>query len=153
MLVTQKKQYALRAVFELARCGQDGPLKTAQIAEAQGIPVRFLEIIMNHLGRAGLVSAKRGIHGGYALNQSPAEITVADIFRALEGDDEGAACVSCLSQCNCPFFGECAFIPLWSEVQTAIDTIYARTTIQLLLDQAQKRLSASGPHPGVAAGS
>ena len=143
MLVTQKKQYALRAVFELARHGHAGPLKTAQIAEAQGIPVRFLEIIMNHLGRAGMVSSKRGIHGGYALATSPAEITVADIFKALEGDEESVACISCLSQCNCPFFGECAFIPLWSEVQSAIDTIYARTTIQVLLDQAQRRQRAA----------
>ena len=145
MLVTQKKQYALRAIFELARNGQAGPLKTAQIAEAQAIPVRFLEIIMNHLGRAGLVTSKRGIHGGYALNQTPAEITVADIFRALEGDEESVACVSCLSQCDCPFYGECAFIPLWSEVQTAIDTIYSRTTVQVLLDQAQKRITAASP--------
>jgi Rrf2 family protein len=153
MLVTQKKQYALRAVYELARHGQEGPLKTAQIAEAQAIPVRFLEIIMNHLGRAGLVSSKRGFNGGYALNRSPAEITVTDIFRALEGDEEPAACVSCLSQCNCPFYGECAFIPLWTEVQTAIDTIYTRTTIQMLLDQAQLQPLSDRPACGEAAGS
>jgi Rrf2 family protein len=154
MLVTQKKQYALRAVYELARSGQEGPLKTAQIAEAQAIPVRFLEIIMNHLVRAGLVTSKRGFYGGYVLNQTPEQISVADIFRALEGDEESTTCVSCLSQCNCPFYGECAFIPLWMEVQTSIDTIYARTTIQMLLDQAPDRpISDPPPDSGEAAGS
>ena len=54
MQITQKKQYALRAVFELAKNENDHPLKTAEIAEAQAIPVRFLEIILNHLKRTAL---------------------------------------------------------------------------------------------------
>lgn len=138
MQVTQKKQYALRAIFELARHGKNGPLKTARIAEAQAIPVRFLEIILNHLKHAGLISAKRGFYGGYKLKRAPGDISVGDIFRALEGDNEPAACVSCLYQCDCPFYGECAFIPLWTEVQASLDAIYNRTTIQDLLDNQDK---------------
>ena len=134
MQITQKKQYALRAMFELARHEKAEPLKTAQIAEAQAIPVRFLEIILNHLKHAGLISAKRGMYGGYKLRRAPKDISVGDIFRALDGDSDPTACVSCLHQCNCPFYGECAFIPLWTEIQTCLDTIYNRTTIQKLLD-------------------
>ena len=141
MLVTQKKQYALRAIFELAGKEDGGPLKTAQIAQAQAIPIRFLEIILNHLKRAGLVKAKRGFYGGYRLSRKPEEITVGDIFRALDGeDDTTTACVSCISQCDCPFFGDCAFIPLWTEIQSAIDGIYERTTVRMLLDNHAKQV-------------
>jgi Rrf2 family protein len=147
MQITQKKQYALRAVFELAKNGNDHPLKTAEIAEAQAIPVRFLEIILNHLKRAGLVSARRGIYGGYKLKRAAKDISVGDIFRALEGESEETACVSCLYQCNCPFYGECAFIPLWAEVQSSLDAIFNRTTIQNLLDNQCKSTMPTKHYP------
>jgi Rrf2 family protein len=134
MLITQKKQYALRAVFELARQNNRGPLKTAEIAEAQAIPLRFLEIILNRLKHADLLLAKRGYHGGFQLKRHHNEITVNDIFKDLEAPEEKAACVSCISQNNCRLYGECAFMPLWEEMQTAIDEIFSTTTIQKLLD-------------------
>ncbi len=137
MLITQKKQYALRAIFELARNQDEVHLKTAQIAEAQAIPVRFLEIILNHLKHAGLVSAKRGAHGGYRLKQHAHEITVGQIFNAMESGKKASACVSCIAHNDCPLYGDgdCAFMPLWMEVQDAIDLIYNRTTVQNLLDK------------------
>lgn len=134
MLVTQKMQYALRAIFELAKHYDQGPIKTAQIAEAQSIPARFLEVILNHLKKADMVIAKRGFYGGYQLRRPPADITVEDIFQGLESAEEPFSCVSCASQCNCPFYGQCAFMPLWDELQSAIEAVYRRTSIQNLLD-------------------
>ena len=135
MLITQKKQYALRAIYELAKRKDDGPLKTAEIAQAQAIPLRFLETILNRLKHADLVVAKRGYHGGFRLNRAPHEITVDDIFKALETPMKRAACVSCISESNCPLYGSCSFLPFWEEMQDAIDTICRRTTIQNLLDE------------------
>ena len=66
MLVSQKSQYALRAIFELAKEYGKGP-KIAHIAEAQAIPVRFLEVILVHLKRGGFVDSQRGKEGGYFL--------------------------------------------------------------------------------------
>jgi Rrf2 family protein len=137
MLITQKKQYALRAIYELAKKRGTDTLKTAEIAEAQAIPLRFLEIILNRLKHANLVIAKRGYHGGFQLKRPASEITVDDIFKALEAPKEMTACVSCISQNNCPLYGECAFMPLWEEMQSAIDKIFRRTTIQKLLDNAR----------------
>jgi Rrf2 family protein len=134
MLITQKKQYALRAIFELAKNRKTGPMKTAQIAEAQAIPQRFLEIILNRLKHAGLVSAKRGYRGGFQLKRPPREITVEDVFKSMEDIDEATVCVSCISKTDCPFYGACAFLPIWKEMQKAIDQICTTTTIQLLLD-------------------
>jgi Rrf2 family protein len=135
MLINQKKQYALRAVYELAR-HQDGlPLKSAEIAQSQAIPQRFLEIILNQLKHAGIVSAKRGYTGGFRLKRPAREITVREIFQALdETCSPATACVSCILNGDCPFFGSCAFMPLWAQLQTAIDQICRSTTIQKLLD-------------------
>lgn len=134
MLITQKKQYAVRAVYELAKRKGQGPIKAAQISQAQAIPQRFLEIILNRLKHAGLVAAKRGYYGGFQLKRAPSEITVEDIFTALDDADETTICVSCISNADCPFYGACAFLAVWNEMQSAIDNICRRTTIQKLLD-------------------
>ena len=135
MLITQKKQYALRAIYELAKHQGEAPLKSAEIAESQAIPQRFLEIILNRLKHAGIVKAKRGYTGGFHLQRPANEITVGEIFQALdESSNDATACVSCILENDCPFYGACAFMPLWSELQAAIDQICTHTTIQKLVD-------------------
>jgi len=139
MLVTQKKQYALRAIFELARKEGDEPVKTSTIAEAQAIPLRFLEVIMGQLKRAGLVESKRGFFGGYTLTRTPDRIFVGDIFRMLDQEDNAQVCVDCASKGNCPFLGDCVFMELWDRAQHAMDSVYDQTSIQTLLDRQAER--------------
>lgn len=135
MLITQKKQYALRAVYELAKHQGQAPLKSAQIAQSQAIPQRFLEIILNRLKHAGIVAAKRGYTGGFQLKRPADEISVREIFQALdESCGEATACVSCILENDCPFYGACAFMPLWSQLQAAIDQICTNTTVQKLVE-------------------
>lgn len=143
MLVTQKKQYALRAIFELAKHRGEEPLKNSMIAEAQAIPLRFLEVIMGQLKRAGLVDSKRGFSGGYTLTQSPNQIRVGEIFRALDREDNTQVCMACASKGNCPFLGECVFMKLWDQAQRAMDTVYDQTTVQTLIDQEKKKTATN----------
>ena len=82
--VTAKADYAVRAVLELATV-DEGLVKGERIAQAQGIPLKFLENILSDLRHAGLVRSQRGADGGYWLNRPAAEITVADVIRAVEG--------------------------------------------------------------------
>lgn len=138
MLITQKKQYALRAIFELAKLQGEEPVKTSMIAEAQAIPLRFLEVIMGKMKRAGLVESKRGFFGGYTLVYPPEQIRVGDIFRALDKVDKADVCMSCASKGNCPFLGACVFMSLWNQAQLAVDSVYDQTTIQALIDQENK---------------
>jgi Rrf2 family protein len=84
MRVSAKVDYALRAGAELAGAG-DGPVKGEQIAQSQGIPVKFLENILLDLRHAGLVHSQRGAEGGYWLARAPEEISLADVIRAVEG--------------------------------------------------------------------
>jgi Rrf2 family protein len=135
MLVTQKKQYALRAIFELAKQPGKTPVKAFEIAEAQAIPLRFLEVIMGQLKRAGIVNSKRGYAGGYTLTRPADRIYVGDIFRVLDQVDNAEACMACASKGNCPFLGDCVFMELWNRAQQAMDTVYDRTTIQALIDK------------------
>jgi Rrf2 family protein len=82
--VSAKADYAVRAAIELAAAG-DGPVKGERIADAQGIPLKFLENILVELKHAGLVRSQRGAEGGYWLARPPAEITLAEIIRTVEG--------------------------------------------------------------------
>jgi Rrf2 family protein len=84
MRVSAKADYAIRAAVELAAAGE-GPLKGERIAQAQAIPVKFLENIMVDLRHAGLVRSQRGAEGGYWLARPADEITLADVIRAVDG--------------------------------------------------------------------
>ena len=84
MRVSAKVDYALRAVIELAAAG-DGPVKGERIAQAQEIPLKFLENILGDLRQAGIVRSQRGAEGGYWLARPADEISVADVVRTVEG--------------------------------------------------------------------
>ena len=136
MLVPSKKsQYALRAIFELAKRHTQGPTKISQIAEAQAIPVRFLEVILNQLKASGLVQSKRGFYGGYFLVRSPRDISIGDILRFMQRSTEPAECLACVSQKGCPFDNNCAFSGLWRCVKDAVFQIYDRTSMQDLIGE------------------
>jgi Rrf2 family protein len=83
--ITAKADYAVRAAVELAASPDGAPVKGEKLAEAQDIPLQFLEHILLDLKHHELVKAKRGMHGGYWLARGPEEITVADVIRAVEG--------------------------------------------------------------------
>ena len=134
MLITKKNQYAIRAIFELARQKGKGPIKISNIAKAQNIPVRFLEVILGQLKSSGFVKSKRGFYGGYGLIPPPEEITVGKIMRFMQRDTEATECFGLVSENNCPFIGNCSFYPMWSKVTDAIFKVYDETTIQDLLD-------------------
>jgi Rrf2 family protein len=82
--VSAKADYAIRALVELAAAG-DGPVKAERIAQAQEIPLKFLENIMADLRQAGLVRSQRGTEGGYWLARPAAEVNLAQVIRAVEG--------------------------------------------------------------------
>ena len=84
MRVSAKVDYALRAVLELA-AAPPGFVKAERLAAAQEIPLKFLENILLELRRAEIVASQRGAEGGYRLAKPAAEVSVADVIRAVEG--------------------------------------------------------------------
>ena len=77
--------YAVRAAVELAAAPDDSPVKGDRIADAQKVPLKFLENILAELRRAGIVGSQRGAEGGYWLAKKPESVSIADIIRAVEG--------------------------------------------------------------------
>ena len=84
MRVSAKADYALRAAIELAAAG-DGPVKGERIAQAQEIPLKFLENILLELRHAGIVRSQRGVEGGYWLARPAEQVSLAEVIRAVEG--------------------------------------------------------------------
>jgi Rrf2 family protein len=138
MLVPPKKnQYALRAIFELAKHMDQGPVKISEIATAQSIPLRFLEVILNQLKASGIVDSKRGFYGGYFLVKPPNQVSVGDVLRFLSRDLSPSDCIACVSKTSCPFDGRCAFSSMWIRVKQAAFNIYDETSFQDLIDREQ----------------
>ena len=85
MRVSAKADYALRACIQLAAAEGEGHVKGERVAQAQEVPLKFLENILGDLRHAGLVRSQRGAEGGYWLARPADEITLAEIIRAVEG--------------------------------------------------------------------
>ena len=83
--VSAKADYAVRAALELAAAEGSGPVKGERIGQAQAIPTKFLEHILSEMRHAGIVQSQRGAEGGYWLARPAAEITLAEVLRAVEG--------------------------------------------------------------------
>ncbi len=133
MSVSQKCQYALRAVFELAKRKGAGPITAADIAAAQAIPRGFLEVILVELKKASFITSRRGMRGGYQLAALPNSLTVGDIIDSVDGPVAPIKCVADAPS-DCQLHGSCVFLPMWERVQAAVSEIYNSTTFQDLMD-------------------
>ena len=88
MHVSAKVDYAMRALLELAAVAKTDTralVKGDALAAAQNIPMKFLESILRDLRHNGIVTSRRGVDGGYRLDRDAADVSVADVVRALEG--------------------------------------------------------------------
>ena len=83
--ITSKSPYALRALTELARSGDAGPVPIGELARRRDIPVQFLEQLFAVLRRAGVLRSQRGVKGGYSFARDPSEITVLEVVELLDG--------------------------------------------------------------------
>ena len=139
MAVSQKCQYGLRALFELARRNTDTPTRIADIAAAQAIPVRFLEVILGQLKQGGFVESRRGNEGGYMLARPAETITVGDLISFIDGPIGPVKCVQGSPEELCPLGGDCAFLEMWQEARQAVTAVYDGTTLADLVERDRQR--------------
>lgn len=135
MNLSQKCQYAVRAVLELAKLYGQGPVTISQIATNQVIPQRFLENILNELKPTGLIESRRGIQGGYLLARDPATVSVGEVIRLIEGPLDPVKCIGDRNAPYCPLKENCALIHLWNRAKTAVEAVYDGTSFRDLIDQ------------------
>ena len=145
MQVSQKSQYTLRALFELAKRQGGEPATVAEIADAQAIPRRFLELIFLDLRSRGLIESRRGSQGGYVLTASPETITVGDIIRAIDGSLSPVKCLVGRSEEHCRLRNRCVFLSVWQRAQKAMEEVYDNTTLQDLIDDERTAAQQRAP--------
>jgi Rrf2 family protein len=141
--VSQKLEYAMRAMIELAHRRDQGALVPArEIAERQQIPLRFLEQQLGALSKAGLVESFRGAGGGCRIAKDPGEITVAEIADAIEGQIFPMFCLE-PSDHTCFQDARCGLQGFWAEVALAVQQVFQQTTVADL--SARHQRMAPGP--------
>jgi Rrf2 family protein len=144
MIISTKCQYALRAVYEIARSNSGRVITIGDIAKAQRIPQRYLEGILNQLRKGGLLEAQRGRSGGYKLAKDAGDITVGEIVRLIDGPIRAVACVEETRPTDCPLRESCVFLPTWQKVQDAIDQALDSSKFSQLLEiESEARLKGS----------
>jgi Rrf2 family protein len=147
MRLSTKGEYASRAMLELSRRFQDGPIHSRDISKAQVIPQRFLEQILLLLKRAGYLKSRKGRHGGYILAKPPAEINVAEVIRVMDGPLAPIDCVSVMAHETCPMEGTCGLRWLWKDVRDAVAEILEKTTFADLVLKSPGPAAGKGGQP------
>lgn len=133
MRIPASVDYAIRAMAELANSGP-GPVTAEELAKAQGIPLKFLRGIMTELKRSRLVSSQRGPEGGFVLTRPAEEISLADIFRAIDGP---LATVRDQSLSSMTHTGAAAELPtVWMAVRASLRRVLEVVTIADLAEGA-----------------
>lgn len=131
MNISSRCEYACRALVELAGVADgQSPLTAVAIAERRNIPEKFLVQILLALKKAGLVRSVRGAQGGYHLARGPAEITMGDIVRAIDGP--------VLDPLPADSGGGDDIKPTWREIAQRIDAVLDEVSLRDLLDGASK---------------
>lgn len=128
MRVSSKGRYAVVALVDVAENSSQRPVSLADVAQRQRISLSYLEQLFALLRRAGLVTASRGPGGGYRLQREPVDITVAEVFRAVE-DSSGAA-----SEAGARDWASGPAAGLWSSLDDHVERFLDGTTLSDLLN-------------------
>jgi Rrf2 family cysteine metabolism transcriptional repressor len=134
MMFSTRAEYGVRVMAHLAKHDGATPISLGTIADAEGLPLAYLEHLVQRLRKAGLVESRRGAHGGYTLARAAGDITMAEVVRALEGDIAPIECISADADgvliCTREHAEPCPTKFLWTRVQGSI----VRTLNEMTLD-------------------
>jgi len=143
-MLSMKAKYGLHALTALAREHGGGPTLIADIAASEGIPHKFLELILLDLKRKGILRSKKGKGGGYNLSRDPSMISVGEVIRALDGPIALLPCVSqtAYERCEgCVDEVSCGIRQVMKEVRDATAAILDGATLEDLLARSNSRSS------------
>ena len=149
MMFSTKAEYGIRVMAHLASRNGDEPISLASIADAEGLPLAYLEHLVQRLRKAELVESRRGAHGGYSLARAAEAITMAEVVRALEGEIAPIECITADADglLVCARDGEPGHDPcptklLWTRVQGSIVRTLSDITLADLVTTSPRGGSA-----------
>ncbi|SFJ06551.1 RrF2 family transcriptional regulator [Albimonas pacifica] len=145
-MISQKAQYALRALIELAKAPAGEARQIGEIADAQGIPKKFLEQILLDLKHQGIVLSKRGKAGGYLLLRPADNISFGEVLRIVDGPLAPLPCLSRIAYRRCDGCADdsaCEIRRVFARVAEASRAVLDAATIaDALVDDGMLRRSA-----------
>lgn len=148
MKLSKRGEYALRSLINLGIAAKvQRPLvRVTELAQAEDLPVKFLEQVMQQLREAGFVESARGKLGGYRLARPAAQITIGAVVRLIDGPLAPIGCVSqtAYEPCNCPDEAHCGLRMLMLDVRNAIAAILDRYTLADVVEVTTRKLTTSG---------
>ncbi|NCO51982.1 MAG: Rrf2 family transcriptional regulator [Deltaproteobacteria bacterium] len=139
-MLSKKTKYGLQALLILARDYGTGPLLIADLAEKEQIPKKFLELILLQLKNAGILGSRKGKGGGYFLAKDPAQITMGDAIRVLEGPLAPVPCVSesAYQKCDeCQDENSCGIHLVMKDVRDAMVEILDHASLKEVLQRSR----------------
>lgn len=147
MKLSVRAEYALRALLVLGQHYSEDVIRIQTISEAQNIPKKFLEQILNDMKSLGVVESRRGADGGYRLARPPADITLAEVIRHMAGALAPIRCASenFYERCTCPDESRCAIREVMKETRAAIVGIMEKVTVADLCERSRRLEQPSGP--------
>lgn len=143
MQISTKMRYGSRVLSELAEAYPDGTISVRELAEHQDISDKYLEHIMSALKSAGIVRSVRGKYGGYRLARPPADITLAEVFRVLEGTVAPVECVERPESCS--MCGACPTRGTWVEMRDAVLDVLKSTSVADLAARGREKAASRTP--------
>lgn len=144
MKITKKSEYAIRALIAIALNGPGRVTRAQDIADTEQVSVRFLEQVLLSLKNRGILEARRGAGGGYALNRDPESITMAEIIRIEDGPLAPVGCLSEMAYTACCYNERlCALKSALGEVRMAIVGVLDRITLAELCRRTEELRAVS----------
>ena len=134
MNITTKGRYALRVMIDLAENSDGSYLAMKEVAQRQGISLKYLERILPLLVDGGLVEGLRGKGGGYRLTRDPGEYPIGEILRQTEGDLAPVACLEKGAR-PCERAANCQTLPLWKELDALVNGFLDSKTLADLIQK------------------
>lgn len=147
-MITMKTKYALKALCRLALSQTGEPVLIADIAEAENIPRKFLELILGELKQHGILQSRKGRGGGYLLAKNPDTITVASVLRVLDGPIAPVPCLSrtAYQRCaECVDEATCGVRLILKDAHAASLQVLENTTLADMVERVGS--AARGPSP------
>ena len=128
MMISTRGRYALRVLIDLAENKHRGYIPMKEIAERQGISLKYLERIVPALSKNGFIEGVQGKGGGYRLLKSPEDCKIDEILRLTEGDLAPVACLQCDAK-PCERAYECRTYPMWVEFYRIVNEYFDHKTL------------------------
>ncbi len=135
-MISTRGRYAVRVMIDLAEHDTGGYIPMKEVAERQGISLKYIERIMPMLTRAKLVQGVAGKGGGYRLRRAAESYHLGEILRAAEGDMAPVSCLSCGAE-PCERAGDCRTLPVWQEYFRLTNEYFDSVSLVGLLRQTR----------------